>query len=94
MPGKEKPAPRARQRASGSGFAGQRNGQKAYHSPRINQQPGDVAVYDGLRFAGSILQQRGRYVAFDEYDHRIGSFDRERGASSAVYKASRPDGAL
>ena len=92
MARKEKPAPRARQRASGS-FARQRNGQKAYHTPRINQQLGEVAVYNGLRFAGSILQQRGRYVAFDEHGHRIGSFDRELGASAADYRATRPGGA-
>jgi hypothetical protein len=86
-------ARRAGRAASGDTLARQRNGQKAYHSPRINQQPGDVAVYDGLRFAGSILQQHGRYVAFDEHGHRIGNFDRERGASSAVYQASEPGGA-
>jgi hypothetical protein len=83
-------ARRAGRAASGDTLARQRNGQKAYHSPRINQQPGEVAVYNDLQFAGSILQQRGEYIAFDQHGHQLGSFDRERGASSALYMATRP----
>ena len=85
---KAKAQPGKRHGPSGNVFAGATD--KSQHSTcnRHVQQPGEVAIYDGRRFAGSILQQRGRYVAFDEHGHRIGSFDRERGASSAVFAAA------
>jgi hypothetical protein len=89
-PPRTKPAPGARQRASGNVFAGATD--KSQHSThrRHIQQPGEICCYSGRDLDGWLQPRNGRWLAFDGDCRLIGSFASDRIAASAIYKAARP----
>jgi hypothetical protein len=82
-------------RVRGSGSRGDLVTPNQYHRPAKNatsELVAEVDVYDGRRWLGSIRAQAGKYLAFDFNGHRIGVFDKEREAATALHEASRPGG--
>ena len=71
-------------------IAEQRDRQKSYTSKRgcaRSSVIGQVDCYDGLRFTGSIRQQGGKYIAYDQDGHKLGRFDRKGEATSDIWTA-------
>lgn len=76
-----------RRAASETVVAGKRDTWKIVSQRTKCQEAGEITLYRGLAYAGSILAKAGRWLAFDEHGHRLGTFSREREAADAVYAA-------
>ena len=88
-----KPAPGARQRASGIVDAGAFDGPQHSTSRRHVQLPGEITCYDGRACTGWLVPRGTGWLAYAASGKFLGQFGSDKLGARAIYEASRPGGA-
>lgn len=86
---KTKPAAPRRTRASGIVLAAERDTQNTISTRTINQQVGDVVVYDGMTCSGWLQARNGGWLAFANSGKFLGQYASQKLAATAVYQGRR-----